>query len=173
MEQKCDIVGSFSFSSSSSSGISSGSSSSMESDSFDEVTSPASPSSSSSSTTDLLASDPLSDMSSLLQQLPMKRGLSKFYQGKSQSFTSLAKVESLEDLAKAENPQNKRLKSCKSYGGGLSPSAMSRHVSKRGSCFSSMSARRSSGNFMGSRPPIPPHRSTSTTTIPNQRVLFA
>lgn len=102
-----------------------------------------------------------------------RRGLSKFYQGKSQSFTSLAKVESLEDLAKAENPQNKRLKSCKSYGGGLSPSAMSRHVSKRGSCFSSMSARRSSGNFMGSRPPIPPHRSTSTTTIPNQRVLFA
>lgn len=43
-----------------------------------------------------------------------RRGLSKHYKGKSQSFTSLAEVESLQDLAKPENPYNKRLKSAKS-----------------------------------------------------------
>lgn len=49
-----------------------------------------------------------------------RRGLSKFYQGKSQSFTSLAKVSSLEDLAKKVrvSPYNRqRMKSCKSYAG--------------------------------------------------------
>ncbi|KAJ1379285.1 hypothetical protein SESBI_47010 [Sesbania bispinosa] len=163
-----DIVGSLSSSSSSSvSDISSGSS--LESDSFEE-----------------LEADPLTDMTSLLQQLPIKRGLSKFYQGKSQSFTSLANVRSLEDLAKPENPYNKKLKSCKSYGGGLAENYgakchMLRHASSkrgmhstgsRGSC-SALSVRRSSTNFMGNRPPIPPHRSTSTTTIPNQTALFA
>ncbi|KAF5765271.1 hypothetical protein HanRHA438_Chr15g0714131 [Helianthus annuus] len=60
----------------------------------------------------------LEDMSGLLQQLPSKRsGLSKYFQGKSQSFTSLANVVCLEDLAKPENPFNKKLKSCKSYVG--------------------------------------------------------
>lgn len=160
--------------------------SSTESDSFEEVTSSTSSFSSSTST------DPLNNMSSLLQQLPLKRGLSKFYQGKSQSFTSLTNVKSLEDLVKPENSYNKKLKSCKSYGEGLGESQgskcdssvgdmSSRLVSKkgvhsansRGSC-SSLSARRGSVNFMGSRPPIPTHRSsTSTTNIPNQTALFA
>ncbi|KAJ4974317.1 hypothetical protein NE237_007491 [Protea cynaroides] len=45
------------------------------------------------------------------------RGLSKYFQGKSQSFTSLSNVRSVEDLAKPENPYNKKLKSCKSKGG--------------------------------------------------------
>jgi hypothetical protein len=40
-----------------------------------------------------------------------RRGLSKFYQGKSQSFTSLTNVKSLEDFAKPESPYNKKLKS--------------------------------------------------------------
>ncbi|XP_061348119.1 protein OXIDATIVE STRESS 3-like [Gastrolobium bilobum] len=100
VDDECDLVGSFS---------------SSESDSIEEVASP-----SSSSSSDQLAADPLSDMSSLFQQLPInRRGLSKYYQGKAQSFTSLAKVRSLEDLAKPENPYNKRLKSCRSYGGGM------------------------------------------------------
>ncbi|OVA12074.1 hypothetical protein BVC80_1489g5 [Macleaya cordata] len=60
---------------------------------------------------------PLYEMSSLIQQLPFKRGLSKHYQGKSQSFTSLSEVRCLEDLAKPENPYKKKLKTCKSYGG--------------------------------------------------------
>lgn len=117
-----------------------------------------------------------------------RRGLSKFYQGKSQSFTSLTNVKSLEDLAKPESPYNKRLKSCRSYGGFYesqesSFKSMSRLVSKRGvnsassrgSC-SSLNARKGSGsNFMGSRPPIHPHNrsSTSTNNISNQTALFA
>lgn len=174
---------------SSDSEVSNGNSSSelSESDSFEDVTSPTS-SSSSSSTHQLAEADPLSDMSSLFQQLPIKRGLSKFYQGKSQSFTSLTNVKSLEDLAKPESPYNKRLKSCRSYGGFYesqesSFKSMSRLVSKRGvnsassrgSC-SSLNARKGSGsNFMGSRPPIHPHNrsSTSTNNISNQTALFA
>ncbi|KAJ0968895.1 hypothetical protein J5N97_021772 [Dioscorea zingiberensis] len=58
-------------------------------------------------------------MSSLETQLPsLKTGLSKHFQGKSQSFTSLANVRSLEDLVKPEKPY-KKLKSCKSFAGGL------------------------------------------------------
>ncbi|XP_010485654.1 PREDICTED: uncharacterized protein LOC104763943 [Camelina sativa] len=39
-----------------------------------------------------------------------RRGLSKHYKGKSQSFTSLAEALSVEDLAKPENPFNAKLK---------------------------------------------------------------
>uniref|UniRef100_A0ACD5V395 Uncharacterized protein n=1 Tax=Avena sativa TaxID=4498 RepID=A0ACD5V395_AVESA len=51
------------------------------------------------------------EMSSLMAQLPLKRGLSKFFDGKSQSFASLAAAGSLEDLAK---PPSKRLKASRS-----------------------------------------------------------
>ncbi|CAN7038775.1 hypothetical protein IGI04_005490 [Brassica rapa subsp. trilocularis] len=63
---------------------------------------------------------PLEDLSDLMLHLPIKRGLSKFYEGKSQSFTSLANVKSLEDLMKRgfKNTSNKaRRKACKSTGG--------------------------------------------------------
>ncbi|CAF1893891.1 hypothetical protein Bca4012_048798 [Brassica carinata] len=63
---------------------------------------------------------PLDDLSDLMLHLPIKRGLSKFYEGKSQSFTSLASVKSLEDLMKRgfKNTSNKaRRKACKSTGG--------------------------------------------------------
>ncbi|CAN6841654.1 unnamed protein product [Brassica oleracea] len=63
---------------------------------------------------------PLEDLSDLMLHLPIKRGLSKFYEGKSQSFTSLASVKSLEDLMKRgfKNTSNKaRRKACKSTGG--------------------------------------------------------
>ncbi|KAF8765350.1 hypothetical protein HU200_008492 [Digitaria exilis] len=56
------------------------------------------------------------EMSGLMAQLPFKRGLSRFFDGKSQSFASLAAVGSLEDLAK---PPRKRLKPSRSCGGGL------------------------------------------------------
>ncbi|EOA31621.1 hypothetical protein CARUB_v10014819mg [Capsella rubella] len=39
-----------------------------------------------------------------------RRGLSKYYKGKSQSFTSLAEALTVEDLAKPENPFNAKLK---------------------------------------------------------------
>ncbi|KAJ0246104.1 hypothetical protein HA466_0176810 [Hirschfeldia incana] len=63
---------------------------------------------------------PLEDLSDLMLHLPIKRGLSKFYEGKSQSFTSLANVKSLEDLMKRgfKNTSSKaRSKACKSTGG--------------------------------------------------------
>ncbi|GAU44098.1 hypothetical protein TSUD_123850 [Trifolium subterraneum] len=171
------------FSSSSSSDVSSFES---DSDSNEEVTSPTS-SSSSTHQLEVEEADPLNNMSSLFQQLPIKRGLSKFYQGKSQSFTSLTNVKSLEDLVKPESPYNKKLKSCKSYGGFYeNQDSISKFsfkstkkgvysASSRGSC-SSLNARKGSGsNFVGSRPPVHPHNrsSTSTNNISNQTALFA
>lgn len=68
-------------------------------------------------------SNNLFDLSELMSQLPIKRGLSKFYNGKSQSFKSLARVTSLEDLAKSSTTNGggygKRIKACKSYAAGL------------------------------------------------------
>lgn len=121
-----------------------------------------------------------------------RRGLSKHYNGKSQSFTSLANVRGLEDLAKPESPYNKKLKSCNSYGGLFEShhrssshfaarssnsitATTSRLMSKkasRGSC-SSLCVKRNS-SFMGNRPPIPPpNRSTSTSNFTPQSPLFA
>ncbi|GFP86749.1 hypothetical protein PHJA_000818700 [Phtheirospermum japonicum] len=62
---------------------------------------------------------PLFELSELMAQLPMKRGLSKYYHGKSQTFASLASVSSVEDLVKKETCYSKRMKTCKSYGGNL------------------------------------------------------
>lgn len=61
-----------------------------------------SPQHSSSSST--VSSESLYDFSVLMDQLPIKRGLSMFYQGKSESFRSLSKVSSLDDLKKKETP---------------------------------------------------------------------
>jgi len=128
----------------------------------------------------------LGDMSSLVQQLPFKRGLSKHFQGKSQSFTSLSNVLYVEDLAKPENPYNKKLKSCKSYGGLLLLSSSDNNSTKnkkinnnkkgssKGSCSSLMSARRNNMSFLGNNnSPPPPHRSASTNNFSNQTPLFA
>ncbi|KAG8376075.1 hypothetical protein BUALT_Bualt09G0025800 [Buddleja alternifolia] len=54
---------------------------------------------------------PLYELSELMSQLPMKRGLSKYYNGKSQTFASLANIES---LAKKETNScySRRMKSC-------------------------------------------------------------
>lgn len=95
--------------------------------------------------------EPLYELSELMNQLPIKRGLSKFYQGKSQSFTSLAKVSSLEDLAKKVRVSpynNQRMKSCKSYAGfdghKFGPKATITKKSSRPSFLSSVGIR---GNF--------------------------
>ncbi|XP_050384175.1 protein OXIDATIVE STRESS 3-like [Argentina anserina] len=86
-----------------------------------DVVDDASSSASSSCSSSLRSGGSLYDLSDLTAQLPIKRGLSMYFQGKSQSFTSLSKVNSIEDLAKKETPyqRSKALKSCKSYGGGL------------------------------------------------------
>ncbi|XAR67668.1 hypothetical protein NMG60_11002516 [Bertholletia excelsa] len=98
----------------SSSSSSLGSSSSL-SDMADDASSSLTSCSSSSNST-----GPLSDLSELMTHLPIKRGLSKFYEGKSQSFTSLSRVTSIEDLPKKETPYRRKImKLSKSYGGGL------------------------------------------------------
>ncbi|RAL53004.1 hypothetical protein DM860_016239 [Cuscuta australis] len=139
------------------------------------------------------SSPPLPDMSALLQELPFKKGLSKHYNGKSQSFSSLSNVRSLEDLAKPENPLNKKLKSCRSYGGlfleaskkshGSSSSSSklgimkkSSSASRNGGFCSSLGSRKNGSFFIGnkpSHPPPPPHRSASSTNFANQTPLLA
>ncbi|XVE53832.1 hypothetical protein DITRI_Ditri03aG0033600 [Diplodiscus trichospermus] len=47
-------------------------------------------------------------MDSLEQVLPMRRGISSFYNGKSKSFTSLAEASSIKDIAKPENAYSRR-----------------------------------------------------------------
>ncbi|CAN6451055.1 unnamed protein product [Victoria cruziana] len=51
---------------------------------------------------------PLGDLGCLEESLPIKRGLSNFFAGKSKSFGCLSNANSLKDLAKQENPFNKR-----------------------------------------------------------------
>lgn len=74
-----------------------------------------------------------------------RRGLSKYYTGKSESFTSLASVENLEDLAKRENPYRKRVKLCRNY---YSPKPT---IAKK----ASYSRNSFSSNFMSRPPSIP------------------
>ncbi|KAL4625972.1 hypothetical protein ACB092_05G062800 [Castanea dentata] len=139
--------------------ISSGSTSS--SDVVDDASSSTSYSLSSSH-----SSGPLYELSELMAQLPIKRGLSKYFQGKSQSFTSLSRVMSIEDLAKKETPYRRKMKSCKSYGGGLDthkPYTLPKatiYKKSRGSVSSlSLSSRR--GSFLSiSRPPQIPVQKT-------------
>jgi len=59
-------------------------------------------------------SDSIYDMSGMTAHLPAKKGLSMYYQGKSQSFACMSQVRSLEDLQKKEKPTRK-IKPCKSY----------------------------------------------------------
>ncbi|KAL1212595.1 Protein OXIDATIVE STRESS 3 LIKE 4 [Cardamine amara subsp. amara] len=50
----------------------------------------------------------LASMSSLEDSLPNKRGLSNHYKGKSKSFGNLGEIGSVKEVAKQENPLNKR-----------------------------------------------------------------
>ncbi|KAB2024296.1 hypothetical protein ES319_D06G078000v1 [Gossypium barbadense] len=127
---------------------------SSSSDMVEDASSATTSSSSSSS------NGPLYELSDLMAQLPIRRGLSKYYEGKSQSFTSLASVRSIEDLPeKVLGPLNIRpkMKSCKSYGWGLgghknksySPKAT---ISKKGcssrGCFMSSLGKRNSSSVV-------------------------
>ncbi|XP_052876865.1 protein OXIDATIVE STRESS 3-like isoform X2 [Gossypium arboreum] len=76
----------------------------------------------SSSSTSILSTNckgPLYELSQLMAQLPIKRGLSKYFEGKSQSFTCLTSVKNIQDFAKKETRYKKKMKACKRYGGGL------------------------------------------------------
>ncbi|XP_059643971.1 protein OXIDATIVE STRESS 3-like [Cornus florida] len=114
----------------------------------------------------------LYDLSELMAQLPIKRGLSKFYQGKSQSFTLLSRVGSIEDVAKKESPAayRRKMKACKSHGGGLDSyksltlpkpkPVISKKVSSRPSLLSSSFPTRRSPSFIATscRPPLSPRQ---------------
>uniref|UniRef100_A0A2P2Q3U7 Oxidative stress 3 n=1 Tax=Rhizophora mucronata TaxID=61149 RepID=A0A2P2Q3U7_RHIMU len=116
--------------------------------------------SSSSSALASHANGPLYDLSELVTQLPIKRGLSKFYQGKSQSYASLASVKSIDDLPKKGTPYRSKVKSCKSYAGGLdghsrsySPKATISKKASRGSLLSCLGKK---GTLVGGcRPSVP------------------
>lgn len=105
-----------------------------------------------------------------------RTGLSKHFQGKSQSFACLSNVRCLEHLAKPEKPYRKKLNSSKSYGGGLdshkalSQKACSRTITKKASkgSFPSLSGRKQ--NILGSRPPALPKRIASFS---DQTLFFA
>ncbi|KAK1324982.1 hypothetical protein QJS10_CPA01g00169 [Acorus calamus] len=154
----------------SSDGFSGDSTVSSSTDFTDDATSP--PSDSPQTPHDV---GPLFEMSSLVQQLPLKRGLSKHYQGKSKSFTSFLSVSCMEELVKPENPYKKRqimMKSCKSYGGGLdthrshSPKvSISKRASSSKGSLSAFNLKRTSSSSWASRPPPIPHRSESQTAL--------
>ncbi|XP_054787685.1 protein OXIDATIVE STRESS 3-like [Prosopis cineraria] len=100
----------------------SSSSSLSELSSEEEAADSSKTSSSSSSSSTQTKKGPLYELSQLMNHLPIKRGLSMFYEGKAQSFTSLATVESIEDLPKKATFCRKKMKSIsKSYGGDLDP----------------------------------------------------
>ncbi|KAJ1259562.1 hypothetical protein BS78_10G165700 [Paspalum vaginatum] len=62
------------------------------------------------------AGGPLYELSTIMDHLPAARtGLSKHYQGRSQSFTSLADVSCVEDLAKKTTPYIRRPKASRRY----------------------------------------------------------
>lgn len=44
-----------------------------------------------------------------------RKGLSRYYEGKSQSFACMSEVRCLEDLRKKEKPYKSKIKSCNSY----------------------------------------------------------
>ncbi|KAL6344518.1 hypothetical protein AAG906_002423 [Vitis piasezkii] len=61
---------------------------------------------------------PLDSMNALEEVLPLRRGISRFYNGKSKSFTSLADAStsaSCKDLAKPENAYNRRRRNLLAY----------------------------------------------------------
>ncbi|CAI8602108.1 unnamed protein product [Vicia faba] len=66
--------------------------------------------------------------SDLTNHLPLKSGLSKFFQGKAKSFGSLARVKNIEDLSKKEKPN--KVKSCKKFGLSISKATIAKKSSK-------------------------------------------
>ncbi|XP_020683502.1 uncharacterized protein LOC110100377 [Dendrobium catenatum] len=107
------------------------------------------------------SSDRLLDLSLLMANLPIKRGLSQFFQGKSESFSCLSEVRCIEDLAKTNNLYSKRSKYCKRNDEGMkinkkslyAPNICSRIISKKPLMYSSdpVLARNISSNLFCSK----------------------
>ncbi|KAG8075511.1 hypothetical protein GUJ93_ZPchr0006g45443 [Zizania palustris] len=105
----------------------------------------------------------------LAPPLPVRAGLSKYYQGKSQSFTSLYNARCVEDLAKKTTPFITRMKLHRGHGVGADQSSKSRHapgprsktIAKKTSRCSSnlLLSRASSTNLLHSSGKPPAHQS--------------
>ncbi|KAG6527337.1 uncharacterized protein LOC122040810 [Zingiber officinale] len=140
------------------------------SDLTDDATS-TSPSSSSSLSSNASQFDPNQssfDLSSLVDDLPIKRGLSKYFEGKSESFRSLSDARCIEDLVKKVNPSRKRLKASGDHGFNSTQKHCNRSrfhgrttwkKTSRGSTVSSLLARRnrSTALFSSKMLNLPPH----------------
>ncbi|XP_057739285.1 protein OXIDATIVE STRESS 3 LIKE 1 [Arachis stenosperma] len=119
---------------------------------------------------------PFDMMDSLEEVLPIRRGISKFYNGKSKSFASLADAASsasVKDIAKAENAYSRRRRNLmafnhvwdklRSNGGGISKRTMSMNSSRSAlalafavSSYDSTSSFTSEDSSSNSRSPTPP-----------------
>ncbi|XP_015077959.1 uncharacterized protein LOC107021764 [Solanum pennellii] len=102
----------------------------------------------------------LSDLSTLMAQLPIKKGLSEYYDGKSESFTCLGRVTSLEDLPKKENRCNRKMKKSlyKSYT--LPKTIMFKKASRSSFLSSCYASKRPNSSISRSRPPLIPVQRT-------------
>ncbi|KAL8191859.1 hypothetical protein R6Q57_028590 [Mikania cordata] len=110
---------------------------------IEDASSSSTSSSSSSSSPSPSSCSPLFELSDLMTQLPIKRGISKFYHGKSESFASLTSVKSVADLAKKEKYCCRSRISMKKYGQSqrLSPKV---NISKNKNSSSSSTTSKSS-----------------------------
>ncbi|CAK8569873.1 unnamed protein product [Lathyrus sativus] len=143
----------------------------------------------------------LHDMEALEEALPIRRGISSFYNGKSKSFTSLADVvttPSVKDIVKPENAYTRRRRNLMAYnhvwdknknyplrsnGGGISKRTMSLSRStlalavamtnsdSSSSITSDDSA--SSTSNSSSLPPLHPRNRVSSLASPLQRNFFS
>lgn len=110
-----------------------------------------------------LNSDSVYDMSSVKAELPVKKGLSRYYDGKSQSFHCMSEVRCLEDLRKKERPY-KKIKSyvdlddkeaCPVPG----PNSKGAAKSSGSSCANLMARNSTATNLLYRPPPIPVNKS--------------
>ena len=89
-----------------------------------------------------MSDDSSSDVEASSAQPTIKKGLSKYYNGKSQSFTSISEVTSVEDLAKKQLTPFRSFKFCKSYAQGtddmsqMESPRVAANKGSRGSCAS-------------------------------------
>ncbi|GMI73056.1 hypothetical protein HRI_000974900 [Hibiscus trionum] len=124
-------------------------------------------SSSSYSSTSINPNGPLYELSELMAQLPIKRGLSKYFQGKSQSFTCVSSVENIRQFAKKERHCRTKMKGCKRYGGRLGDSSRRLYTLPRPTISKKVS--RNSGSpalcFARCRPPLFPVQTKNFSSL--------
>ncbi|XP_044976990.1 uncharacterized protein LOC123444366 [Hordeum vulgare subsp. vulgare] len=118
-----------------------------------------------------LVSEGVYDLSSMKAELSVKKGgLSKYYDGKSQSFACMSEVRCLEDLPK-KRPYNKKMKPCRSHveidgdqracpapGSNNSSKGVAKQTSGS-SCANLMMARSGSSSMLYRPPAIPVNKS--------------